>query len=310
VLLGTGEYQQAAQEYERAVQLEPTNDEAIQGLANAFDKLGNTRQAEVSYRQAIALRPNYWLTYNALGGFYSRHGRYPEAAEMFAKVVLIAPESFRGWSNLGGTYVYEGRYQEGIETLQRSISIRPTYAAYSNLATAFFELRRFDDAAHEYTLALQQDDRDYVVWGNLAFAYYYGGGRGRALAALEKAVSLAKERLDINSRDATVLGDLATYYSMLGRTVPAADSLSRALQLAPADPDVLFDAALVYADTRPNLSVRFLTGALRRGLSISTVLNAPALDGMRNTVRFKSLLDEYGGPDNKGRAQASIGATH
>jgi eukaryotic-like serine/threonine-protein kinase len=305
VLLGTGEYQQAAQEYERAVQLEPTNDQAIQGVAKAFDKLGNTREAEVSYRKAIALRPNNWMTYNSLGGFYSGHGRYPEAAEMFAKVVLIAPDSFRGWSNLGGTYVNEGRYQEGIETLQHSIAIRPTYAAYSNLATAYFDLRRFDDAAREYNLALQQDDRDYVVWGNLAFAYYYGGNRGRALATLEKAASLAKERLDVNSRDATVLGDLATYYSMLGMSKPAADSLSRAQQLAPADADVLFDAALVYADTRPDLSVRFLRRALRHGLSISTVLNAPAFDGMRKNFGFKSLLVEYGTPLNKDGSQAS-----
>lgn len=210
VLLGTGEYQQAAQEYERAVQLEPTNDEAIQGVAKAFDKLGNTRQAEVTYRKAIALRPNYWLTYNALGGFYSRHGRYPEAAEMFAKVVLIAPESFRGWSNLGGTYVNEGRYQEAIETLQRSISILPTYAAYSNLATAFFELRRFDDAAREYTLALQQGGRDYVVWGNLGDACDYSGDKAGAAVAYRKAITLARERLEVNPRDATTLRKFGT----------------------------------------------------------------------------------------------------
>jgi tetratricopeptide (TPR) repeat protein len=291
VLFGTGEYQQAAQEYERAVQLEPTNDEAIRGLANTFDKLGNTRQAEVTYRKAIALRPNNWLTYNSLGGFYSAHGRYPEAAEMFAKVVLIAPDSFRGWSNLGGTYVNEGRYQEGIETVQHSISIRPTYRAYSNLATAYFDLRRFDDAAREYTLALQQDDRDYVVWGNLGDACDYSGDKAGASAAYRKAITLARESLEVNPKDARTLGNLALYYSDIKDGKLASQTIDRALQFAPSDLDVLLDAALVHNSSGDiEQTLHRLKRALKQGLSPETVRDAPAFDKLRGDARFRALL--------------------
>jgi serine/threonine-protein kinase len=293
VLRGTGEYEMALGQYRRALELEPTRDDAVAGLAGAYASLGNAREAEATYRQAIALRPRYWLGYNSLGAFYFSHGRFPEAAEMFARVVALAPDRFRGWSNLGGAYIQEGRYAEAIEMLQRSISIRPTYAAYSNLATTFFELRQFDDAARDYTRALDLDDRDYVVWGNLGNAYYYAGRRDRAAPALEKAVALAKERLKVNPRDATVFGDLASYYSMLGQTKLTAENVSRALQLAPADPDVLFKAALVHSDSRPDLALRFLEDALRHGLSVSRVLNARALDGLRNNPNFKSLLERY-----------------
>jgi eukaryotic-like serine/threonine-protein kinase len=307
VLLGTGEYEQAAAQYQRAVELEPTSDESVAGLASAYSDLGKTQEAEATFRKAIALRPNYWLAYNALGRFYYEHGRYDEAANMFNKVVSIAPDSFRGYSNLGGAEVQAGRYEEGIQWLQRSISIRPTYVAYSNLATAFFELRRFDDAAHACTQALQQDDRDYVVWANLANAYYYGGNRRGAAAAFDKAISLAKERLVVNPRDASVLGDLASYYSMLGQENLALKSVKRALQLAPNDPYVLFEAAMVYSDSHSDLKLRFLGDALRHGLPLSLVANAPAFDGLRDRPGFKSLLEEYGKRDQKNRAKTPSG---
>jgi serine/threonine-protein kinase len=293
VLRGTGEYEMALVQYRRALELEPTSDNAVAGLAGAYASLGNTKAAEATFRKAIALRPAYWLGYNSLGAFYFSHGRFPEAAQMFSQVVSIAPDSFRGWSNLGGAYIMEGRYAEAIEMFQRSISIRPTYAAYSNLATTFFQLRQFDDAAREYTQALQLDDRSYVVWGNLGNAYYYAGHRDRAATVLKKAVSLAQEKLKVNPRDATVLGDLASYYSMLGQSKLTLESVRQALQLAPADPAVLFDAALVYSNSRPDLALKFLDDALRHGLSISRVLHAPALDSMRNDPNFKSLLERY-----------------
>lgn len=296
VLRGTGDYQQAAVQYQRALALEPTSDDAVAGLAATYASLDNPREAEATFRKAIALRPRYWLGYNSLGGFYFSQARYADAAQMFAQVVSIAPDSFRAWSNLGGTYVMEGQYQQAIDALQRSISIRPTYAAYSNLATAYFELRRFDDAANECTQALRLDEGNYLVWGNLGSAYYYAGRHGDAAKAFAKAVSLAEKQLAVNPRDTTVLGNLASYYSSLGQTKRAADTVSEAVELAPSDPDVLLDAAMVYIDSNHDLALKYLGDALLHGLSVTTVLNAPAFDNLRNNAQFESLLERYGKP--------------
>jgi serine/threonine-protein kinase len=295
VLHGTGEYQQALVQYRRALELEPTSDDAVAGLAGAYASLGKTKEAEATYRKAIALRPKYWPGYNSLGVFYHNHGRDSEAAEMFAQVVSIAPDSFRGWSNLGGAYVMEGRYAEAIETLQRSITVRPTDRAYSNLATAFFDLRRFGEAARAYNEALQIDSAKYVVWGNLGDAYQYSGDRDRASVAYQKAIALAKRRLEVNPRDATVLGNLALYYSDLGQVKLAHENLGRALRLVPNDAGVLLDAALVYNNFGDvGQAIHWLEKALQQGFLFDTVRNAPVFDSLRGDPRFKSLLDRYG----------------
>jgi serine/threonine-protein kinase len=295
VLLGTGEYERAAAQYRRALELEPTSDDAVRGLATAYDKLGNTQEAEATFRKAIALRPNYWLAYNALGGFYYNHGRYDEAANMFNKLVSIAPDSFRGWSNWGGAEVQAGRFEKGIQLLQRSISIRPTYAAYSNLGTALFKLRRFDESAVAFKEALRFNDSDYVVWGNLGAAYYYAGDHARATETLQQAVSRAKEKLQVNTQDALVLADLATYYSTLGQRSLAFDSMKRALRLAPSNPELLLDEAMIYNDSGDaERAIRSLRSALIAGYTLDSLRNAPALDNLRGDQRFDSLFEEFG----------------
>jgi tetratricopeptide (TPR) repeat protein len=300
VLRGTGEYQQALVQYRRALELEPTSDDAVAGLAKTYASLNKPKEAEATYRKAIALRPKYWYGYNALGAFDFNQGRYSDAAEMFAHIVSIAPDSSLGWSNLGGAYIMEGRYQQGIEALQHSISIRPDYDAYTNLATAYFDLRQFQNAATQCLRALQLDDRDYMTWGNLASAYYYGGQRGEAAKAFAKAATLAQEQLAVNPRDATVLGNLASYYSSLEQDARAEETIGRALKLAPTDPDVLEDAAMVYSDSRPDLAVRYLENALRHGLTASTILQIPAFDNLRKNGKLQSLLKRYGGTEQKG----------
>ena len=134
--------------------------------------------------------------------------------------------------------------------------------------------------------------------GNLAAAYYYGAARGKAQAPLERAISLAKENLTVNPSDATVIGDLATYYSMVGRTRLATDTIDDALRLAPASPDVLFDAALVYSDTSDvTRTLHFIREALQQGLSIALVRSAPAFDHLRSDPKFNSLIVEFSSRD-------------
>ena len=133
---GTGKSEEAVSQYRRAVELEPTDDDAVRGLALAFAKLGRVEDAEnVSGRNSCA--SSILDGYNSLGGLYMSKGRYSEAAEMFSHVIALAPHSFRGYSNLGGAYVAMGRYQEAVNAFEESIKIRSTADAYSNLGMPF-----------------------------------------------------------------------------------------------------------------------------------------------------------------------------
>jgi serine/threonine protein kinase/tetratricopeptide (TPR) repeat protein len=291
VFVGTGSYEKAIEQYRRAVELEPTSDTAHGGLAYAYEHLSRLDDAEKTFKQAIALRPNYWATYNWLGLFYQHHARYEDAAAMYSQVVSLAPDSFTGYYNLGGVRILQGRYAEAIPLLEQSLSIRATADARSNLATAYFQMRRYPEAAKHFEEAVRLDEKNYLLWGNLGDAYYWAPGRrAEAARAYGKAIALGEEKLRINPRDAEVLSSLALYHAMEGERKPALDNLDAALRLKPKSPELLFNAGIVYqqlGDTQRALEA--LDKAVAGGISPATLGDTPNFDGLRANPKFLRL---------------------
>ena len=149
--------------------------------------------------------------------YYWKHGRYDEAERAFRKVVELVPDNVRGLANLGALLNAQGRPDEAVGHLQHAMSVRPTYAAASNLALVEFDRGRYAEAARAYEQALALDDRDYRVWRNLALSRYWAPGeRPRAEEAFARAARLARERLAVDPSDASVLADLADCDAYLG----------------------------------------------------------------------------------------------
>jgi serine/threonine-protein kinase len=212
---------------------------------------------------------------------------------MFSQVVALAPDSERGYSNLGGVYLNLGRYTDAIPLFERSVAIRPTADAYSNLATAYFFQQRFAEAAHTYEQAVKLNALDYEMWGNLGDAYYWTPTEQlQAPQAYRKAISLADAALGVNPRDAAVLCNLALYHAMLREKDPAIAFLRRALALAPDNSDFLFKAAEVYNQfgmTEPAFAA--LQDSLKRGYSRFFASGHPIFENLRNDPRFRKLVD-------------------
>lgn len=289
---GTGNYQEAALEFERAVENEPTNDGAFHGLADAYEHLGKPQDAEKVYRRAIELRPHYWASYNWLGVFFYRQARFREAAEMFNQVVALAPDSFLGYSNLGAAYVEQARYTEAITILERSIAIRPIDYGYANLGNAYFFLRRYADADRAYEQAVKLTEKDSLLWWNLGDGYYWTPGkRSQSVAAYKQGIAIAREELRVNPNDSRAYGILAICHAMLGEKKPALDALRQGLQLSPEDPFLLFQAALVHNQfDQGDEAINWLKKALAAGYSPSRIRDFPNFEPLRTKPQFQELL--------------------
>src|SRR5712692_5671230 len=292
VYRGTGEYEKAVAQFQKATVLDPTSDDAFRGLADAYQKLNKPGEAEATYRQAIRLRPQYWAGYSWLGVFYWRQARYSDAAKMFQEVVTLAPDNFRGYSDLGAMYVAQARYQEAILQLEKSVSIRPTVEAYDNLGTAYFTMRKFDDAARSFEEGVKLDKTSWLSWGNLGDAYYWAPGkRQQASNAYGEAIRLADEKLRVNPRDGFVLALRATYLAMTDKREEALASLLKALSFSPTDPDVQFRAALVYNHFgETDRTLEWLQKAIAAGVPATLVRSTPDFDHLRDDPRLQRLL--------------------
>jgi serine/threonine-protein kinase len=297
VYQGTGKYEAAIGEYQKVSKNEPALDAAQTGLAKAYESLNRLPEAEQAYKAVIALRPDYWAGYNRLGTFYLRNGRWDEAAKMYGQVISLVPDSFTGYSNLGITRIQQGRYAEAIEPLEKSLQIRATGAPTSNLATAYFQLKRYADAARMFEKAAALDAENYEIWGNLGDAYYWAPGmRERAAGAYRKALELGEERRKINPRDAHMLSYLAEYHAMLGEKAKAQTEIAEAEKLAPHDPEVLYYAAIVEVQGgERKKALDKLELAIAAGYSQAAVKDTPNFSVLQDDPRFRALMGSHTG---------------
>ena len=65
----TDNHDLAIQEFQRSINLDPRDPDAIAGIANSYRNAGRNTEAETAYLKAASLRPNDWKGYNDLGNF-------------------------------------------------------------------------------------------------------------------------------------------------------------------------------------------------------------------------------------------------
>jgi serine/threonine protein kinase/tetratricopeptide (TPR) repeat protein len=288
---GTGDYDQAIRNLERALALDPLDADAYRELANAYEKLGKLNEAESTHLNAIVVRPNYWAAHYELGRFYFRQARYGEAEKEFQTVVELTPDNARGYSSLGAVAYEQKRYEEAATMYEKSVAIKPSNVAYHNLGTLYFYLGRYQDAARNFELAVQMNDRSSVDWHALAAAYQWSAQPDKARAAFQRTAELAEVQLRTNPRDIDALIRLADAYSMLNQSQRAGEMLDRALALMPTDVGAMFQISVVYEQLGDRKrALAYLEKAIKGGYSRDLIERAPSLAKLRLDPRFQGLF--------------------
>jgi len=206
--------------------------------------------------------------------------------------MALAPDSYVGYGNLGNTYLYEGQLTKALPLLEQSVRIESTSDNTSNLATLYFDLRRFADSARTNEKAIALNSSPYDIWGNLGDSYYWSPGeRSKSFSAYRSAIVLANKKLNVNPRDATTLSYLAQYNAMIGQANAATENINRALTLSPNDQYVLFEAALVFNQlNKPEMALDYLEKAVAAGYPANTLLDTPNIDNLHSHPRFRKLV--------------------
>jgi serine/threonine-protein kinase len=291
---GIGRYEEAVRDFHRALNSDPTNAAAYRGLAKAYEAREMSGEAEATYKRAIDLKPDYWAGYNDLGVFYFRLGRYEDAITRFRRVTELAPDNDRGYNNLGGTYYMLKRWPEAQEMFERSLSIRKTYRVCLNLGTLYFIRGQYRRATQMCEMALELNDNDYRVWGNLAAAYHWSREeKDKVEKTYRRAIELAEEQKKVNPQDAEVISDLANYYSMIGESDKSLWHIEQALALAPNNGQIIYRVSTAYEQMGNREKALFwIEKALKNGYSLSEIENQPELRELLIDERFQQYLRE------------------
>ncbi|MGA7850558.1 MAG: tetratricopeptide repeat protein [Terriglobales bacterium] len=290
----TGKITQAVAELKRALELAPNSDEAYRNLGDAYRLSGQTDEAIAAFQKAVAANPYYWTNHTALGNEYLRLGDTAKALPEFQKITEIAGDNPMGYEGIGTVYMREGKWGEAIPQFQKAIAIAPDAATYSNLGTAYFFLKSYDQATKMYEKAVEMTPNDEVLLGNLGDAYRWSGHSEQAAAAYSKAISLAFQELQVNPRSAAIMGDLGLLYAKKGDAANALQYTNQARAISPDEVYLIYSEALAKTMIgKPEDALKSLRLALEKGYPAEEAWNDPELQKLQALPQFSQLVKQF-----------------
>jgi Flp pilus assembly protein TadD len=188
----------------------------------------------------------------------------------------------------------EGKWGEAIPQFQKAIAIAPDAPTYSNLGTAYFFLKNYDQATKNYEKAVEMTPNDEVLLGNLGDAYRWSGHSDQAATAYGKAISMAFQELQVNPRSAAIMSDLGLLYAKKGDAANAVQYTQQARSINADDVQLMYSEALVRTMIgKPEEALKSLRLALEKGYPAQEAWNDPELQKLQALPQFSQLVNEF-----------------
>lgn len=132
-------------------------------LANAYQAKGQFDRSEQVLRELIDLNPRNDVALNALGYMLADRGqKLDEAVTLIQRALAVDPSSPSYLDSLGWAYLKQGKTLEAIDPLERATRLAESSSLLQDhLASAYFAVKRYKDAADTWTRALA-GDRDGI----------------------------------------------------------------------------------------------------------------------------------------------------
>lgn len=253
-----GLYAKARGAAQRALQLDPSNAEALAvlGTASYYDQRDFPR-AEAQLLRSIELNPSRAWTRKGYALMLVTQRRFDEALAQFDRAREIDPLSLVSGNDVAVTYYCARRYEDSIRSARRTLEVNPKFQpAHVMLGSCLAAQARFPEAVKEFERALAPASRDSFVLGRLGYALARSGDSAGARAILKELESAALKNYVQTAFVQVGLGDKQV----------ALDSLERAWERREAD--VFFIAAEPLWDSI-RAEPRFRALAARLGLPVS-----------------------------------------
>ena len=179
-------------------------------------------------------------------------------------------------------------YPEAEQMLRKSLTLEPGYAAYANLGYLYNQEQEYAEAAAATEKALRLNDKDYVVWGNLAIAYEGLNDKEKEAKAWDREIVLLEQDVRDTPRDAVAQSILGLLYAKKKLREKAVPRIQSALALSPDDPNVLEGVGQAYEDLGDRAqALQYIEMSLQKGYALADLKNIPDLRGLISDPSFR-----------------------
>jgi tetratricopeptide (TPR) repeat protein len=131
----------------------------------AHRQLGEYQQAIDDFNQAIALDPEYTWAYVSRGTAYRLLEKYQQAIDDFNQAVALDSEYAWAYASRGIAYRLLDEYQRAIDDFTCALTLKPNYAWVSILrGEAYLRTKQYKQAIDDFNYALSLDSQAVEVY--------------------------------------------------------------------------------------------------------------------------------------------------
>jgi serine/threonine-protein kinase len=305
---GHMDYQSAVEEFERVLEAQPGNLEAILAIGAVRRRQGRMDEAIAAHERAAELDPrDARFLYNA-GISYLMARRYGEAEASFDRAIFLTPDWATPYDHKAALIVWRGG---GVEDARAIL----TTAEGAGVEIAQLARTRvwLDRLNRDFTSALNrldsitsdaEDSQILYLPNQLVSAQIHAlaGNRKVAEAHFDSASAFLLERIERSPDDSRLHSSLGIAYAGLGRKDAAIAAGERAVQLLPVSQEALrgtyrlTDLAQIYAWVgEENAAIDQLECLLAAPgfVTVHLLRLDPIWDPIRDHPGFQRLLENY-----------------
>jgi adenylate cyclase len=228
----------ARQMFERALKMDPDFAAAWAGLANVHVDLfrwgRNPRDLEEAQRAsecALKLNPNSAEAHVSVGQALAIKRRYAEAAIAFDRAIKEDPTLFEAYYLYGRLLFESGDSEKSAKLFEKARHVRPDdYQSQCLLGMALTQLGRLDEARHTDQIAIESIEKYLELNPDEARAYSLGANSAMRLGDKVLSKRWSEQAIELAPNDPLVLYNAACNLALLGEGERALDGLERALE--------------------------------------------------------------------------------
>jgi len=273
-LVGRGKLQEAQTYFEQALDRDPNQLEAMNGLIGIFVRQKQSTKAIGRLQQGIAESPNNDAYYTLLGGLQATNKDLSGAEASLEKAVALNKNNLAAFALLSNVESNQGSTDKALATAYKSIEANPKSVVPYFLAGMFEEHRgNWQNAEKFYQQALQVEPNYALAANNLAYGMMQHGEN------IDVAVSLAQIARQKMPESPDVADTLAWAYYQKGVYRLAADLAQEALRKSPDNALFHYHLGMIYWKDNNPAQAR---AHLERSLKLSP--NSSEADGARSAL--------------------------
>ncbi|MGA8153828.1 MAG: tetratricopeptide repeat protein [Terriglobales bacterium] len=191
----------ALAEWKKALEMDPDDARANNGIAVALSVGGNSEESIIYFRKATQMNSNFFEAYYNLGLELVKRNRVSEAIDAWQNAVRIRPDFTAGHENLGYAFYLQGKFSDSLTHLRLALADEPDRVSVLNLAASLLatcpdaSIRNGSEAIALAERAQQlTSGQDASVLDTLSAAYAEAGRFPQAIETEQQAVALAMQQ--------------------------------------------------------------------------------------------------------------------